>query len=171
MANWLKMRGVTGNLLMEIMSDVYLKLVTQLPKFVYDESKCFRAWLKRVVETAFLDSVRASMRCKDLPMENAALDLFHLDSDVSFNTDELVDELKNPFEERMQRARCVISRVKSRIASRTWDAFYLTEVEERSCAEVARDLGMKENQVYIARFRVRGYLREEAQFMGITETK
>lgn len=159
MASWLKRLGITGNKLLDILSDVYLKLVQHFPKFVYDDSKSFRSWLRTVVENTLRDTLRKSSRSQEVCYENSALERASIDL---FEQHE-IDELFSPYEERMEVARLIISRVKARVATKTWDAFYLTEIEGRSCSDVAVELGMRENQVYIARFRVRSFLREEAE--------
>jgi RNA polymerase sigma-70 factor (ECF subfamily) len=46
---------------------------------------------------------------------------------------------------------------------KTWKAFWGVVVEGRRAAEVAADLGMTENAVYLAKARVLARLREEFQ--------
>ncbi|XZE20275.1 RNA polymerase sigma factor [Pirellulaceae bacterium SH449] len=157
MASWLQRLGITGNRLLDILSDVYLKLVQHFPKFIYDDSKSFRSWLKTVVENTLRDAMRKSSRSHEVCFDNSVLETASIDL---FGPND-IDEMFSPYEERMQVARTIISRVRDRVAAKTWDAFYFTEIEGHSCSEVATELGMRENQVYIARFRVRRFLREE----------
>jgi len=54
-----------------------------------------------------------------------------------------------------------LSLVRSEFADRTWQAFWLVLAEERSPAEVARQLGMSLAAVYMAKSRVLCRLRQE----------
>jgi len=51
--------------------------------------------------------------------------------------------------------------VQSRFETKTWQAFWMTAVEETSVAEVSKKLGVSEGQVYVARSRVMTRLKEK----------
>jgi RNA polymerase sigma-70 factor (ECF subfamily) len=57
--------------------------------------------------------------------------------------------------------RRALDQVRSTAAEKTWQAFWQVIVEGRSPADVAADLGMSVNAVYIARSRLLSRLREE----------
>jgi DNA-directed RNA polymerase specialized sigma24 family protein len=52
------------------------------------------------------------------------------------------------------------AQVRQQVSEKTWNAFWLTSVEGRAIAEVARDLKMTQGAVYIARSRVIGRFNE-----------
>src|SRR6516162_8495093 len=54
-------------------------------------------------------------------------------------------------------------RVKNEFTNTTWQAFWKTGVENRSIADVARELGLSEGAVYIARSRVLARLRQRVE--------
>lgn len=162
MVRWLRSKGVPEFAIGEILSDVYVKLVVQLPKFVYDASKSFRAWLKTVVENALLDSEKKAYNRYERTADQASLESL---LQWSFSTDdsvEALDEIVESIEQRVALARSIVKRVRKRIAANSWKAFYLTEVEGLSCSEAAQRLRMTEGNVYVARFRVRKQLQKEA---------
>jgi RNA polymerase sigma-70 factor (ECF subfamily) len=54
-------------------------------------------------------------------------------------------------------------RVKNEFTNTTWQAFWKTGVENRGVADVARELGLSEGAVYIARSRVLARLRQRVE--------
>ena len=57
--------------------------------------------------------------------------------------------------------------MQAEFAPSTWKACWATVVQGRDSGDVARELGISENAVYIARFRVLRRLREE--LIGLVE--
>lgn len=163
MVRWLKSKGVPEFAVGEILSDVYVKLVIQLPKFVYNPSKSFRAWLRTVVENTLLDSEKKAYHRYELTADHASLESL---LNWSFQTDDSVavfDEIVESFEQRVALARDIVKRVKKRVAANSWQAFYLTEIDGLSGSEAAQRLKMEENAVYVARFRIRKQLQKAAE--------
>ena len=53
--------------------------------------------------------------------------------------------------------------IRSEFHPSTWDAFWLTAVEDRGTADVARELNLSQGSVYAARSRVMRRLREKVR--------
>lgn len=159
---WLRFRGVPEHLIVDVVGDVFLKLVGQMPHFVYDQCGTFRGWLRTVVENAAADAEKRAYRRyeKIVDFQNSAVSARF---SARSQDEEPLDELVEKMEFRLLAANSVVNRVKKRISDKTWQAFYLTEVEGKSCEDVAIQLKMKPGSVYVARFRVRNYLRTEAE--------
>ena len=75
------------------------------------------------------------------------------------------DELSRTFEIEYRRAifRCAAKQVQRDVTKSTWDAFWLTTMEDQSAASVAVSLGLSVGAVYIARNRVVARLRAQVQ--------
>ena len=161
---WLRFRGVPEHLIVDVVGDVFLKLVGHMPHFVYDQCGTFRGWLRTVVENAAADVEKRAYRRyeKIVDFQNTEVSAR---CSIRLQDEEPLDEFVERMEFRLLLANSVVSRVMKRISSKTWQAFYLTEVEGNSCEDVAIKLKMKPGSVYVARFRVRNYLRTEAEKM------
>ena len=71
------------------------------------------------------------------------------------------DELR--MSHRRELFRWAADRVMSRVTPTTWQAFWLTSVEEQPAEDVAHTLGLSVGAVYIARSRVLSRLRSEVR--------
>ena len=156
---WAKKRGLDDTRAREALSDVYVKLVEHLPKFVYDPDQRFRNWLRTILERAIIDMGRRQSKFIVLPNEKIeAHQSFACSPDC-----ELPQAFVDGVERRIALANRIVRAARARVSSQTWRAFYRTEIEEISGADVAHELAISEGAVYTARFRVRAILRQELQ--------
>lgn len=114
----------------------------------------FRAWLFRIARNQLINQVMA--RRLERPVGGTS-HLFQMNEQLDRNS-----AASNELEQEYRRAvfDLAAARVKRSVMPSTWQAFWLTLVEQRTCEEVAAELGMSVGAVYIARSRVVARLRE-----------
>ena len=152
--SWIRPFGLPAQDAEEMVQEVFSSLIRELPKFDYDANRSFRAWLSTVTRNA----VRSYLRRRGPKMmTNAADNLDGLLSDDAYQID-----AKEFREYVTQRALLVM---KSDFEPATWQAFWRVVTQGESGVEVARDLGMSVNAVYVAKHRVLRRLREELEGM------
>lgn len=139
-------RGVPQNDVQDVVQDVFTRLVRELPRFSYDRDRGrFRSWLRRVTTNAVFDWHRKRQKVNGLGHEVQSLaeicECVHQDSQ----------------RELMQLA---MRRVKAETRSRTWACFEQHLVLGRPADEIARELGLTTNAVYINSSRVLDRVRQ-----------
>ena len=133
----------------DLVQDVLTQLVRKLPDFTYDPDKSFRSWLR----TVLLNTWRNHQRRAELPQDaTAGLDDLAIPDPASF-----LEEA----EYRQWLVGRALELMRSEFQPATWKAFWECVVAERPAAEVARELGLTENAVYLAKGRVLRRLRRE----------
>lgn len=111
----------------------------------------FRNWLRRIAKNKTMDLLsRRGTRLEDSPglMWDA---LAATDSDVSSYWD--LEYRRELF------ARASI-KVRESVAEATWQAFWLSTIENRPVADVAKELKVREGMVYLSRCRVTDRIRK-----------
>ena len=129
------------------MQDVFLVLVEKLPAFRYDPAQHFRGWLWTV-------TLERVARRRPGPHKVGGSDL---DAMMGPDTPAALDEV----EYRQWLTRRALRLIEDEFQGPTWLASREHVVAARPGAEVARDLGMTENAVYLAKGRVLRRLRRE----------
>jgi RNA polymerase sigma-70 factor (ECF subfamily) len=141
---WARRFGLQDADAEETVQDVFLTLLRRLRTFDYNPNQSFRAWLSTVTRNQALARLRrsaASPLVEDIPGP---------ESDSELERREYCAWI-------MQRATQIIARDFEPL---TWSAFQGYVLENKPAADVARDLGMSRNAVYIARNRVLARLRD-----------
>jgi RNA polymerase sigma-70 factor (ECF subfamily) len=148
---WCREWGLQGADADDVAQDVLAKLTEKLGHFRYDSSRCFRAWLKTVTQHAWSDSISSRLRGADARLVERLESL------------EAQADLKRRFEESFDRElmEMAIHRVRSRVASSTWEAFRLTALEGLSGAEASKRLSATVASVFVSKHRVQKLLKEE----------
>ena len=138
----------------DLVQEVFVVLLRSLPSFTYDGSRSFRAWLHTVLRTKWCDWQRRHRR---LPTNDAGLSAAAEDQSYAIEIEEA--------EFRSQLINRALELLTDEFGETTIRAFRATAIETRSAAEVAAELGLTTNAVYLARGRVMRRLRTELEGM------
>lgn len=147
----------------DLVQDVLLVLARELPQFEHSRQPgAFRSWLR----TILVNRLRHFWRSRQ--HRPAAVG----GSDFQWQLDELEDAasiLSRQWDREHDRyvMHGLLSKVKSRFASKTWQAFRRQVIESARAVDVAEELGMPLHSVYAAKSRVLNSLRQEAD--GLVE--
>lgn len=147
--HWVQGWGSQAQDASDIIQEVFIVLLQSLPKFVYNPQRSFRAWLHTVVRTKWCDWQRRRGR---VVTENSGL------SGVETLPDWAVRE---EAEFRSYVIARTLQLLEGEFGAKTISAFRATAIEQRVARDVAQELGLTENAVYLARGRVMRRLREE----------
>jgi RNA polymerase sigma-70 factor, ECF subfamily len=156
---WSRNAGLSSEDAGDVVQSVLAQVAAYLPTFQKDgASGSFRRWLRTITRTKIADFRRAdgnqphgeggsAAQRRFLAVAEPAESSLSDDPDVEEHRKllwQLVDRLEDEFEES------------------TWQAFWLTVIENQTAVEAAADLEMTPNAVRIAKWRVLTRLREEA---------
>jgi len=127
--------------------------VQKMPQFTYDNRKSFRSWLRTVTLNKWRDRCRRLAARPQEVMAQQLLDEADAPAEGSFGELEYRQHLVNRALELMQ----------AEFQPTTWKACWEAVVVGRPAADVARQLGISENAVHLAKGRVLRRLRQELQ--------
>lgn len=134
----------------DVVQEVFVLLLEKLPLFEYDVEKSFRGWLRTVVT----NKARDRLRRKSLPVE-------HDPARLATAVDTLDEGHGWEGEHQAFVAAAAMKIMRAEFQETTWKACWEFVVAGRPAAEIAAELGISENSVYVAKCRVMRRLRKE----------
>ncbi|TWU43532.1 ECF RNA polymerase sigma factor SigW [Novipirellula aureliae] len=147
-------RGLQDADAREIVQEVLLSITAAIERFDVDDPGSFRGWLSRITRNATIDRLRQqSARAETIGSSGVARLL-----DEIVANERLEDEFEN--DRRRQLFRWAASEVRRRTGELNWMAFWRTSVDGCTVADVAKELGIGEGAVYVARCRILKRIRE-----------
>jgi len=149
---WTRRAGLQAQDAADLVQEVFITLLQELPRFNYDRDKSLRGWLRTVARRKWANRQRS--RKKLVEVQEGALD------DVA-GPDELEAFWDAAYDKRVTTR--ALELMQAEFEPKTWKACWEFVVRSRSAADVAAELGMSENAVYLAKWRVTRRLREELQ--------
>jgi RNA polymerase sigma-70 factor (ECF subfamily) len=147
---WVTRLGIDPAQRMDVCQEVLVVLIQSREWLEARQPIRFRAWLYTVTANKCRDLQRGLRRVTE-PEWRA-----DLDPSIPAPQDELDEQ-----EYRAYLARAALRLMRDCFSESTWRACWEHVAEGRSAADVARELGISENAVYLARGRVLKRLRQE----------
>jgi RNA polymerase sigma-70 factor (ECF subfamily) len=151
---WCRHWGLQAADAQDVEQTVLLELARQMSSFRYDASGSFRGWLKTVAHRTWCKFLDGRRRAGAGSGDSAAAALLEATAG-----EDLVRRLEEESDREL--LEMAMARVRLRVQPRTWEAFRLLALEERSGSEVAEQLGMKVGAVFVAKSNVRKMIEEE----------
>ena len=145
--HWARKLGLQNEDAADLVQDVLVVLVRKMPEFQYQPDRTFRGWMRTVLLNKWRDRPH---RGPAAPLDSGIQPVAPVES----------DEL----EEREYRLYVVgraLKLMSGDFEPATWRACWETVVAGRPAAEVAAELGITVNAVYLAKSRVLGRLRRD----------
>jgi len=146
---WARQAGLDEGDAGDLVQDVFVILLKELPHFEHDPDHSFRAWLKTVVLNRWRNQIKRQAGAPAHPGDAFLVD-------VPAPDDSLFEEQ----EYRRQLLRRALELLHHEFQPATWKAFHEHGMNGRPAAEVAAELGTTVGAVYAAKCRVLGRLRE-----------
>lgn len=143
---WARAAGASDSDAADLVQDVFVVLLQTLPSFAYDQHKSFRGWLRTVTLNKWRDHQK---RRRPLLAE----------APEPAQDDPLTQLWEREYHQHL--AGRALELMQAEFQTTTWRACWLSVVEGRPAAEVATELGLSENAVWLARSRVLRRLRQE----------
>ena len=150
----LSSKGVKGHEAEDLVQNVLVVVVRRLPEFDRQRVGSFRSWLRSITVNTMRDHWRAAGR--NAAKGNGAI------QDLANQLDDPRSELSQQWDAEHNRyVLChLLDQVKNEFQENTFRAFHQQAVEGKEVEEIATELEMSVNAVYIARSRVMKRLRE-----------
>lgn len=146
--HWGRRLGLREAEIADLVQEVLLLLLRKLPDFAYDPSKSFRGWLRTVML-----NIWRNLEAKGRPEV--------LDRDLDQFAAAHADGVGEEAEYRAMLVGRALQILRAEFPEAVWQPFWHYAVEGKRPHEVARELGVSVNVVYLSKSRVLTRLRRE----------
>jgi RNA polymerase sigma-70 factor (ECF subfamily) len=151
--HWIMRMGLHRDEAADVAQEVMLALMVRMPSFQYEPESSFRAWLRTVT----LNKTRDYLRRNKTRRQHESLKVLE--------TPPSADSIFTDAEFHQAIARRALELMKNEFEETTWRACWESTVRSRKATEIADELGISVNAVYLAKGRVLKRLRHELDGM------
>ena len=138
----------------DVAQEVLSKIAKAINQFdPHPDSGSFRGWISRITRNMVIDFLRSKKRTELVTNLESITSLYEATTPMDSNS-ALFD-----LEHERQMFIWAAEKIKGGFTNKTWTAFWQTAVENRSVAEVAKQLKLSSGAIYIARSRVMAKLK------------
>ena len=142
----------------DVSQEVLARVAKVVDQFDSAHSKVtFRGWLYRITRNITVDFLRKQNRDRTKTPLDQAADVSALTSPTASES----TEFRQQFEKQIFWV--VAQDVRAQVETKTWQAFWETEIEQRPVADLAGELNLSVGAIYIARSRVLAKLKKQVQ--------
>ncbi len=162
--SWCRKSGMSEVDTQDVGQEVFKAVFRKIGAFHRDrDGDSFRAWLRTITQRKIADHVNKRGVAQAAGGSDARSRMEKLPADDA--TDQSDEALRA--DERRILLRQVLKQLEPSFKKETWQAFWLVAAEGQNPKQVAIDLGMTINSVYLAKSRILHRIREE--FGGLIE--
>jgi RNA polymerase sigma-70 factor, ECF subfamily len=155
--SWLARVPGIGDEVNDLSQEVLIVVVRELPGFQRQRDGAFRAWLRQIT----VNRIRAFWKARQRqPVTGRGEETDRLLAELEDPASDLTGQWDRDHDRHVFQR--VLAVVRPDFEPCTWDAFTGFALEGRPAAAVALELGISENAVVLAKFRILKHLREEA---------
>ena len=156
---WLRRQGVAENDCDDLVQETLSVVIRRYPEFEHNKrTGAFRAWLRTIAVNCLRDFWRSR---KSKPLAAGGDEAFALLDQLEDSGSALSQQWDR--EHDLHVTRLLLDQLRPRFEPATWRAFQRVAQDGASPAEVAAELGITVNAVFIAKSRVLSRLRQEAE--------
>jgi RNA polymerase sigma-70 factor (ECF subfamily) len=153
---YVRRRGLSEHDAQDVVQEIFAKLVRVLPDFEFDQQRGrFRTWLWRLTHNAVVDWARRRDR------RAAAEKIVRVDAEIAVGPEHAALEAEWLQAHRRRILSVVLVGVRAAANERTWRCFESHILQGRSSADVAQELGITTNSVYVNASRILARVREQ----------
>lgn len=153
--SWARRAGLRGEDAADVTQEVFRAVATSAARLHHGQpGNTFRGWLWTVTRNKIRDFWRSQANRPHATGGTDGQDLLMFIAQHDFDSQSGASTAVCGVIHR------AIQLVRGEFEGRTWDAFWRMTIEERSAQEVAQELGMTANAVYVARSRILRRLRD-----------
>lgn len=153
--SWLNRYSASAQDADDVVQEVLSVVIRKLPLFQRQRSGSFRSWLRTITVNCLRDFWRAH---RFRPSAAGGSDFRMVLEQWEDPASELSQLWNRQHDQHVLRA--LLERIRPTVSEPMWQAFRRAALDDTPPAEVANDLGITINQVYIARSRIMARLRE-----------
>ncbi len=140
----------------DVAQEVFVSALGSLHRFKRDDSSSFGGWLRRITQRRVADYLRR--RPEVAAGGTDSLKMFSQIASIRYSLDENIEE-NSKLEIQDDRLLAIVAKAQVEFEATTWQAFWMSTVDGRTTTDIALELGITKNAVYLAKSRITKRLR------------
>lgn len=156
MRGWLRGRGVNDHDADDIVQEVMSVMVRRIGEFKRQRTGSFRRWMRLITVNCMRDHFRRRGRS---PVASGGSDMVEMLAELADDASELSRRWDEEHAQHL--LQLVLNRIRPEFRSSTWEAFEQVTIRQLPPEQVAKNLNVSTNAIFVAKSRVLKRIREE----------